>query len=1342
MNACRKNRPHLLAALLLLTAGNVIAVPNINHPGRFKVNPLHLESGPSRGLVNAVQRDATGYLWVGTDNGLMRYDGYNYTVFNNNPGDPGSLGSNLVLSFLIDSEQTLWVGNHMLSAYNAETETFDNYPVTGGSVIWGMAEGPDRILWVSGARVGLVGFDMRKREVVYHSLEKPMGNAQDVPNLISAIINDRSDPSILWMTATTGLYRFDTKTYQIRHFEGLEEIRLAETSGLKMDRHGKIWVASESGLYVVDPKTNKYRRYRRERNNPRSLSTDILTAVFIDNQERVWIGTDKLGVHVYQPQTDDFLHIPASATEADAFGPGAINEIYQDADGSLWFCVNSFGVQRISEHLEKFITIGAGPAQHQLSWELLLDLLEDSNGNIWIATDGGGLNRYDPKSGRITKYFHEPDNSRSLSSNSVLSLEEDRRGMIWSGTWAGGLNRLNPATGEIVRFQHNPKAPPNRTLANNNIFQIVEDAEGWLWLSVWNFGLQRFNPLTGEFISYHFNDGTSGLISGSINAIEEGRSGYRWVGGYLGLERYDPKTLRFSEIALAKDKKHEIFDLYEDAQGSLWIGTSEGLFRHNVETGETRHYTVADGLADPLVASIEEDRKGWLWLGTRGGLVRFNPKKETFETFDKFDGLRTNEFNRYSHLLSRDGLMYFGGTNGLVIFDPEHLPHNTHIPNIVLTGLELFQKPIAPGESPYLPKQINLIDKLVLPYDQRDVTFAFSALDFISPIKNRYRYRLNGLEESWTEVDSSRRRARYTNLDPGNYQFHVIGSNNDGVWNETGATLDLVIVSPWWMTWWARMLAVALGMYAVYGFTMWRLRVIRLHARELSGEIEERRAAEKALSVEIEERRTAEKALSVEVEERRAAQAQLFHIAYHDALTGLPNRLWLLERLDEQVDKTRSDGEYRFALMFLDGDRFKQINDTHGHQLGDFILISAAKRLQAMLPDAYHAVRLGGDEFTILVGDVKSEEEVTKTCDKIVAAFNEPFQVEQNLMFFRVSIGLVFCGKQYTNSGQILRDADIAMYKAKERGRGTYHIFDSKMHQQTLEAAEIEADLYKALEQNQLFLVYQPIVNLKNNELSGFEALARWQHPRKGLIPPVRFIPIAEESGLILMLGAWVLRQACTQLAAWIKEYKIKKPPTMAINLSSLQLNQSYFLAHLDRILQDTGIDSNLLKLEITESTLMKNSEAMDLLLDKLRSRFIEFAIDDFGTGYSSLSYLDQLPVQVLKIDRRFVAGLTAKDSSSVEIVKATISLAHSLNIKVVAEGIETKEQYELLKSYGCDFGQGYYIAKPLTSQDAARFMGYEPTLHSDVHVETFSEISDDTGRFPKLPATRRRRNK
>ncbi|HEX7026596.1 MAG TPA: hypothetical protein VF268_05095, partial [Gammaproteobacteria bacterium] len=337
MKARPGNSCHLIAALLLLTAAPAFASPNINHPARFKVNSLHLESGPTRDWVYAVQRDATEYLWVGTDNGLRRYDGYEYTVFNYKPDDPDSLGSNSVFSLLIGSDQTLWAGGHVVSAFNADTETFDNYPVTDGNIIWGMTEGPGRILWIGTEVFGLIGFDMRKREVIYHSLDEPRDKVREIPDTITKIINDRRDPSILWMTATTGLFRFDTKTYTFERF--YDEARLVATSMLRMDSQGKIWMTSESGLYVIDPETRTHRHYRHEKNNSRSLSTDILTGILIDSKERVWIGTDKQGVHLYQPETDDFLHIPASATEPGAFGPGAVTEIYEDVDGSLWFCV-------------------------------------------------------------------------------------------------------------------------------------------------------------------------------------------------------------------------------------------------------------------------------------------------------------------------------------------------------------------------------------------------------------------------------------------------------------------------------------------------------------------------------------------------------------------------------------------------------------------------------------------------------------------------------------------------------------------------------------------------------------------------------------------------------------------------------------------------------------------------------------------------------------------------------------------------------------------------------------------------------------------------------------------
>jgi ligand-binding sensor domain-containing protein len=482
MKASLTNTRFRAAALLLpiFLSGELVASPQLESPGHFKVNSLHLEGGPSRDWVHTVLRDATGYLWVGTDNGLRRYDGYQYTAFTNSD-DPRSLGTSLVYTLLIDSQHRLWVGGRALSVFNAEAETFDNYPLTDGNVIWGLAESPDGVLWIGTELYGLIGFDMRKREIIYHSLHEPEAEARNLPTTVTHIINDRVDPSIVWMTATTGLFRFDTRTFEFRRIFSTSELdhaRLVITSMPGMDHEGRIWMTSENGLFRINPKDRTYRRYRSNPDNPRSLSTDILTSVFIDSRGRVWIGTDKQGAHIYQPASDDFIHIPSSATEPGTFGPAAINEIFEDDNGSMWFSVGTFGVQRISEHLEKFIAVGSGAGDKQLSWDLLMDIAEDRDGHVWIATDGGGLNRYDPATGKINKYFHDPKNPASLSSNSLLSLEVDYQGILWIGTWAGGLNRLDPKTGKIVRYLHDPTAPQNRTLGNNNIFQVVEIEKG------------------------------------------------------------------------------------------------------------------------------------------------------------------------------------------------------------------------------------------------------------------------------------------------------------------------------------------------------------------------------------------------------------------------------------------------------------------------------------------------------------------------------------------------------------------------------------------------------------------------------------------------------------------------------------------------------------------------------------------------------------------------------------------------------------------------------------------------------------------------------------------------
>ena len=476
-------------------------------------------------------------------------------------------------------------------------------------------------------------------------------------------------------------------------------------------------------------------------------------------------------------------------------------------------------------------------------------------------------------------------------------------------------------------------------------------------------------------------------------------------------------------------------------------------------------------------------------------------------------------------------------------------------------------------------------------------------------------------------------------------------------------------------------------------------------------QLQDAKQAVERLNIELEERvleRTAQ--LELEVRERQQAQEKLLHLALHDPLTGLPNRMWLMERLSQELDRSQKDPHYKFALLFLDGDRFKLINDSLGHSVGDRLLVAVAERLRSTLPCKCHIARLGGDEFTVLIESLDTILHAQDVAQLLIDSLVHPFQLDQQRLYFNVSIGIAVSDRSYDEPTQLLRDADIAMYEAKASRQGSYKIFDEVMRQRTIERMQLETDLQQAIARNQLYLNYQPIIDLANDQLVGFEALVRWHHHQKGFISPSQFIPIAEETGLITTIDLWVLQHACQQMVQWQKCFFKDQPLTsslpfkMGVNLSAKQFSQWDLIDRLDSVLAQTGIAPKNLKLEITETALLDSPHTAQMLFKELQSRQIQLAIDDFGIGYSSLSYLHQFPVHTLKIDQSFVRKLDI-DESIEPIIRAMIDLAHNLNMIVIAEGIEEDFQRLKLKGFGCDLGQGYFFAKPLTVKQATTFI-------------------------------------
>lgn len=427
------------------------------------------------------------------------------------------------------------------------------------------------------------------------------------------------------------------------------------------------------------------------------------------------------------------------------------------------------------------------------------------------------------------------------------------------------------------------------------------------------------------------------------------------------------------------------------------------------------------------------------------------------------------------------------------------------------------------------------------------------------------------------------------------------------------------------------------------------------------------------------------------------------HAAYHDALTGLPNRNFFLDTLKDLLHQSRENSEVNFAVLLLDLNRFKTINDSLGHSIGDRLIKNVAKRLTNMIREEDMVGRFSGDKFGIILTDLLMKDEATAFAERLAKRVAEPYTLDGRQVFTNVKIGIAFGNSKYAEAEDILRDADIAMYHAKDHNEN-HVIFDQKMHVRAVTRLQLETDLRFAIERKEFELYYQPIIGLEKATLVGFEALVRWNHPQRGLVPPNEFIPISESTGLIIPMTIQILHSACRQIVAWQRERAGEAPLSVAVNLSGKHFAHPNLVEQINDVIAQTGIAPSSLKLELTESAVMDNAETAILMLKQIKETGVQISIDDFGTGYSSLSYLHKFPIDLLKVDRSFVSAMEDNTENG-EIVRTVIALAKALNLKVVAEGIESIHQYHQLRVLGCEYGQGYLFSKPLKVDDINRLL-------------------------------------
>ena len=1298
---------YALHALLFFSLAIGLSLPQLSSAEQhLPVHPLYLEQHEPSDYYFSTLRTHDGYLWIGSDIGLIRYNGTEFKRFKFEPENPSSIGSLESYRLLETRDKKLLIGGSSLSLYHPETETFTRYDITSYSPIYAMHEDDNGHLWLAGLQLGIVQFDPVKGEVVNRFFDEP-GNAATV-FLVEASKHNKG----LWLATNKGLALFDPKNNTLtHHFQVNDNKALWSINGIAEDDEGNVWLSTfREGLYIYNPNTQKARHLDQKD----GLGTQELTRMDMDSKGNLWIATEKQGLYHYNMAEQKFSFLRASDNDPFHIPVAAVVDIKEDYEGNIWMSAGKKGIFRISPDIEKFQNLQYSfDSVESLIHNNLAVIYADSRGAIWIGTDGGGLDRYDPSTQSFTHYKHDPKNSNSLGADTVLDIAEDQNGYLWLGTWAGGLNRLDPNTGDILRITRDSHAAPEKMLREDNIYRVVVHDDGRILIAVGYSGLQIYDPKTQTFVTHTANESLQNTLhTRIINDIERADEHHYWVAGHKGIEKFNITTGEWSHPPVAIFEA--IWDIYRTNDGWLWLATGGGLIRFNPANNEVIRYTTDDGLPENYILGIEQDALGDLWLATRKGIARFSPNTKRVETFNQADGLASMQHSRLAHELTRDGMLLFGGQSGLSIFDPLHMPYNEYAPKLHWQELFINQTLQYPESSEWLSHVLDYMPTLTLPYSARDIQIGFVGTNLISPAENKYHYRLLGQHNDWRDASTKQRLISLNNLAPGNYELQLLGRNNDGVWTGAPKTLGITILPPWWRTWWAYALYAVCWVGMLYLFSLWRLQKSLQQKQQLEALVAEQthklKSANSAISqlnTELEQRvnqRTEE--LSKEIDERKESEAKAHYIAYHDSLTSLYNRSWLLKHLADHF-KDRDIHQKPFALLFIGGDRFRKINDTYGHRIGDLLLLATAERLTQLCPNQGRLARLGSDEFALFL-ESTHHGQVERLAANIVNAFSDKICIERLQLNFSVSVGYVLAGLNYTEPAQVLRNANIAMQGAKERGRGQYQAFDEQMLQAALEKVALEDDLKQAVIGQQFSLAFQPIVNIDNTRIRGFEALIRWIHSERGFVPPDKFIPLAESNGLINEIGLWVFEQSCIQQQQW-HSLNPEIKPIMSVNLSPVQLESADFLPCIKRILENTGADPRYIKFEITETALLRYTEAVDNILDALRELGIVLAIDDFGTGYSSLAYLDKLPVQVLKIDRSFTNGLCGGDNQcgggASEIVKATIALAHNLNMQVVAEGIETEEQLKLLESYGCDYGQGYFIARPMPAADATTFL-------------------------------------
>ena len=890
-----------LNTTLLLTILVAIEILPARAQRKTLFDHLTVAQGLSQGSVTCILQDRQGFMWFGTQDGLNRYDGYTVRVFRNNPADSSSLAENFVVSITEDRNGGLWIGTvseeGVLSRFDPLHESFTR----------------------------------RQRDSV------------DLRGARESNANSRyEEPSgVRWSGSLGGgLSRLDptTKTTKVFKHNPADPTSLLDNNVYSVygDRSGTIWIGTREGLERFNRETESFIHYRHDEKNPTSLSNNWVWPIFEDASGVLWVGTFGGGLNQFDRARGTFTHHRNVESDPRSLAQDQLYSIFQDRSGMIWVGTADHGVDRFHPGLSAFTHYTDIPSDpHSLAANMIKALYVDRAGNPWIGTPNG-LDRLDRASGSFTHYVHKPGDPRSLLDDNVNCIYEDRSGMLWIGTFSSGLDRFDRRTGVFTHYRHDPANP--KSLSDNRIYALLEDRSGDLWVGTYGGGLNRFDRKTGTFKVYRPSKTVPGSLSAlGVWALCEDRDGSLWIGtAGGGLNRYvaEADTLaryRHADNDTTALSHPLITSILEDRQGTLWVGTAVGLNRFDRAHGTFKQYHQTDGLANDLILGILEDARGNLWISTSKGLSRFDPRNETFRNYGYSDGLQGDEFNQNAYARSPvTGEMYFGGANGFNEFHPDSIRDNSYIPPVVFSLFRRYNTGDREGK-PIEEKGISVRPEITLSYKDNVAIFEFAALNYYNVKKNQYAYKLEGYNDNWIQLGTMPV-ATFTNLDGGEYTLHVRGSNNDGVWNEEGASLRLVVTPPWWKTKWAY------GTYVVLIVVLLYL-VRRVEIKQAEQKAKMREAELHAKAVEAENR-------ALEVENQR--QEKELEDARRLQLSMLPKDVPQTTDYDISVfmkTATEVGGDYYDFSVAPDGTLNVAFGDATGHGMQAGTIVTLMKGL-------------------------------------------------------------------------------------------------------------------------------------------------------------------------------------------------------------------------------------------------------------------------------------------------------------------------------------------------------------------------------------------------------------